>query len=108
MIDSDDAGNLFQRCFSADYAVNVKQTDAFEQARAQIEAVMRDIEAILPKVRDFMSGSEFGREALSKADQALQRTKTAIGARSLDELSQSKEPLERTLRMLRGVAQKMG
>jgi molecular chaperone DnaK len=93
---------------SADYAVNVKQTDAFEQARAQVEAVMRDIEGILPKVREFMSGSEFGREALSKADQALQRTKLAINARSLDELAQSKEPLERTLRMLRGVAQKMG
>jgi molecular chaperone DnaK len=93
---------------SADYAVGVKQTDAFEQARAQVEAVVRDVEAILPKVRDFMSGSDFGKEALSKADAALHRTKQAIAMRTIQELNASKEPLERTLRMLRGVAQKMG
>ncbi len=93
---------------SADYAVGVKQSDAFEQARAQVEAVVRDVEAILPKVRDFMSGSDFGKEALSKADAALVRTKQAIQSRNMQELASSKEPLERTLRMLRGVAQKMG
>ncbi|MCK6552226.1 molecular chaperone DnaK [Myxococcota bacterium] len=93
---------------SAEYAVNVKAVDAFEQSKAQVEAVVRDVEAILPKVRGFMSGSDFGREALSKADAALMRTKNAIAMRSIDELNASKEPLERTLRMLRGVAQKMG
>jgi molecular chaperone DnaK len=93
---------------SADYAVGVKQSDAFEQAKAQVEAVVRDVETILPKVRDFMSGSDFGKEALSKADMALTRTKQAIQSRSMQELASSKEPLERTLRMLRGVAQKMG
>jgi molecular chaperone DnaK len=93
---------------SADYAVGVKQSDAFEQAKAQLEAVVRDVEAILPKVRGFMSGSDFGKEALTKADAALQRTRAAIQQRSIQELNASKEPLERTLRMLRGVAQKMG
>ncbi len=92
---------------SSDYAVTVKQSDAFEQEKAQVEAIVRDIEGILPKVREFMNGSEFGREALLKAEQAMARSKIAIGARSIDELKQSKDPLERTLRMLRGVAQRI-
>jgi molecular chaperone DnaK len=93
---------------SSDYAVNVKSSDAFEQTKAEVEAIMRDIEAIMPKVRDFMSGSEFGREALSKAEQSLAKTKEAMQQRSLEAVKDSREPLERTLRMLRGVAQKMG
>ncbi len=93
---------------AADYAVGVKQTDAFEQRRAEVEATVRDIDALLPRVRSFMSGSEFGREALHKAEATRQRAKEAIDRRSLDELDNAKEPLERTLRMLRGVAQKMG
>jgi molecular chaperone DnaK len=93
---------------ASDYAVGVKQSDAFEQERAGVEAVIRDIETIVPQVRGFMSGSDFGKEALVKADGALQRAKEAIGRRNLEALKASREPLERTLRMLRGVAQKMG
>ena len=93
---------------AADYAVGVKELGATEQLRADVDGAIRDVETILPEVRTFMSGSDFGREALSKAELALRRAKEASAQRSLKELEQAKEPLERTLRMLRGVAQKMG
>lgn len=93
---------------AAQYAVDVKQSDATEQLKAEVDALIRDVETILPKVRDFMSGSDFGKEALVKAETALKRAKEASGARNQDQLGTAKEPLERTLRMLRGVAQKMG
>ncbi len=91
-----------------EYAVNTKASDAFEQKRARIEATIRDIETILPQVRTFMSGSGFGQEALTKADAAMTRAKSAVEARSLKGIEAVQGPLERTLRMLRGVAQKMG
>jgi molecular chaperone DnaK len=93
---------------ASEYAVDIKENTAVEQAKAEVEAVIRDVEAILPQVKTFMGGSDFGREALSKAEAALNRAKSAAAAKNLEELKSSKDPLERTLRMLRGVAQKMG
>ncbi len=93
---------------ASDYAVGVKTTDAFEGARAEVEAVIRDIDAILPKVRGIIAGSEFGEDALKKVDTAVTRARQAIESRSVDALKASKEPLERTLKMLKGVATKLG
>ncbi len=93
---------------AADYAVDVKQADAFEKARAEVDAIIRDVETILPQVRGFMGGSDFGKEALLKAEAALNKAKTATQGRSMEALNTARDPLERTLRMLRGVAQKMG
>lgn len=93
---------------AADYALGVKHSDAFEKLKAEVGAIIRDVDAILPQVSSFMRGSDFGREALVKAEATRARAQAAIDRRSLDELEAAKEPLERTLRMLRGVAQKMG
>jgi molecular chaperone DnaK len=93
---------------AADYAVDVKHADAFEKARAEVDAIIRDVETILPQVRSFMGGSDFGKEALLKAEAALNKAKTATQGRSMEALNTARDPLERTLRMLRGVAQKMG
>ena len=92
---------------AADYAVDVKQEDALEKLRAQIDSMVLDYEGLLPKVQAFMSGSDFGREALAKADTTVQRARQASARRSMRDLKEVKDPLERTLRMLRGVAEKM-
>ena len=92
---------------AAEYAVDVKKNEAFEQLKAEVEGMIRDVEALFPRVQEFMSGSDFGREALTKASAALQRAKDAAGGHSFEALAAAKDPLERTLRMLRGVSQKM-
>ncbi len=93
---------------AAHYAVDVKQNEALEKLKAEIDAVIRDVETILPQVQSFMSGSDFGKEALAKAEGALVRAKAGSDARDMEQMKAAREPLERTLRMLRGVAQKMG
>lgn len=92
---------------AAEYAVDVKEADVREKVRAELQAVVRDVEALLPQVRGFMGASGFGREALAKAEAALIRSKHAVSTRDPDELTGSKEPLVRTLQMLRGVAKNM-
>ncbi len=92
---------------AADHAVDVKQEDALKQLLADVDSLIRDVEGILPVVHGFMSGSQFGRDALSKAKDTLAKAKEASSMRSMQGLLDVKEPLERTLRMLRGVAQKM-
>jgi molecular chaperone DnaK len=93
---------------AAQYAVDVKRNEALEKLKAEVDGIIRDVETILPQVQGFMSGSDFGREALAKASGALQRAKGASQGRDMEQLKAAREPLERTLRMLRGVAQKMG
>lgn len=93
---------------SADYAVSVKADEAFGTLRAEVEAVMRDIEALMPKVEPVIATSEFGEEALRKARGAIERARQAIDSRSTEALQSTRDPLDRTLKMLRGVAQKMG
>ncbi len=90
------------------YAVGVKTNEAFEERKARVEATMRDIEGLLPKVRPVIASSEFGSEALRKVETALERARGAITARSTEGLDATIDALERTLKMLRGVADKMG
>ena len=93
---------------SAEHAVGVKADDAFGAARAETEAMIRDVEALLPAVESVIATSEFGDEALRKAHQAMERARQAIESRSTEAVTTACEPLERTLKMLRGVSQKMG
>lgn len=93
---------------AAEFAVDIKSNEALDKLKAVVDAVIRDVDAIVPQVQSFMSGSDFGKEALAKAEGALARAKEASRSKNMDELTASREPLERTLRMLRGVAQKMG
>ncbi|MCC7383700.1 MAG: molecular chaperone DnaK [Deltaproteobacteria bacterium] len=93
---------------SSDYAVGVKADDAFDLARAEIEAMVRDVEGLLPKVEPVIAASDFGEEALRKARGAVERAQSAIESRSTEAVNSAREPLDRTLKMLRGVSQKMG
>jgi len=93
---------------ASDYAVSVKADDAFGSVRAEVEAIMRDVEALLPKVEPVIATSEFGEEALRKARASLDRARQAIDSRSTELVAGVKDPLDRTLKMLRGVSQKMG
>jgi len=90
-----------------EYAVETKNTDAFEHDRSTAESRMKDIERLLAKVGDFMSGSDVGREALKKAEKIVQETRDAISRKDHESLKSKLEALERTLRMLRGVHDRM-
>lgn len=90
-----------------DFAVEAKTSDAFEQDKAKAQTLVRDIETLLGRVRDFMSGSDFGREALEKAEAIVQSTRTEIQRGDHDELKKLLGPLERTYKMLRGVDDRM-
>ena len=92
---------------AADYAVDVKQGDAVDQKRAGIDALARDVATVLQRVKDFMGGTEFGREALSKIEATLGKAKQASDMRSMPMLQEVAEPLERALRMLRELEQRL-
>ncbi|MEM1026102.1 MAG: molecular chaperone DnaK [Myxococcota bacterium] len=91
---------------ASEYALGVKEDDKTARLRADVDGLLRDIDAVLPRVRGFMSGSDFGKEALAKADGIIGKGREFVGGPG-QFTEDEKTTLERTLKMLRGVLQKM-
>jgi molecular chaperone DnaK len=90
------------------YAVADKEMEKFNAMKTDVERAVREIEKLLPTVKDVIGGSDFGGDAIKKADQVVERAKRAISMQDLAALSQVREPLERTQSMFKGVAAKVG
>ena len=89
-----------------DYMVEVRSGQEFEKARHQAERILDEVEQLFPKVSEIISGSDFGQDAVKKARGVIERTRSAIAARDLPQLTDSSEALTRTLNMFRGVVSK--
>lgn len=91
-----------------DYLVDVRADEAVLQAREEVQRALSDIGRIFPKVRALLAGSDFGEDALRKAEGVLERGRDALESDDLDTLNHTSEALTRTLNMFRGVLQKIG
>ena len=89
-----------------DYMVEVAPAEEFEKARQAAEKLIEEIEALFPQVGDAIAGSDFGQDAVKKARAVVDRTRSAISAKDLTNLSDATEALNRTLNMFRGVVSK--
>ena len=82
-------------------------SDELEQKRLEVQRILQDIDKLLPKVRPVIGKTDFGVEALARAERSMDKARAAIENNSLDELSACKEPLERTASLLSGVIEKL-
>jgi molecular chaperone DnaK len=93
---------------SQDYMVERRASEEVEQKREQCRRLIDDVEKLFPKVEEVVSGSEFGKDALEKAQAVISRANHAIDKQDLSGLVDAIESLERTHRMFKGVVAKMG
>jgi len=93
---------------SQDYMVERRASEEVEQKREQCRRLIDDVEKLFPKVEEVVSGSEFGKDALEKAQAVISRANHAIDKQDLSGLVDAIESLERTYRMFKGVVAKMG
>ena len=91
---------------SHDYMLDVKKNEEFERAQIQVRKVVEEIEELFPRVRDVMSGTSFGRDAISKAEAVVERATQDLDSRDVRALAEVQESLDRTLSMFRGVVTK--
>jgi molecular chaperone DnaK len=75
-----------------------------ELTRERVEAVMREIEGLVPAVRAALERSRFGKDAVQKAEGVLARVRQAVADGDAQALAGSEEALERTLQLFRGLA----
>jgi molecular chaperone DnaK len=91
---------------SHEYMLDVKKNEDLERGQLQVRKVVEEVEALFPEVRDVMSGTSFGRDAISKAEAVVARAKLDLEGRDVRALAEVQESLDRTVSMFRGVVTK--
>jgi len=82
-------------------------SDQFENERLEVERSLREIERLLPEAKPVIANTDFGKAALQKAEQAVERARVSIEKRDRATLALCREPLERTVSLLRSVLAKL-
>jgi molecular chaperone DnaK len=90
------------------FAVAEKNNEEFQALKTEVERSLREIDRLLPGVRDFLGASELGDGALKKIAAVKERAGSAIQAQDFELLKSVHEPLERAVTMLKGVAERVG
>ena len=90
-----------------EFAVTEKNTEVFQTLRNDVERHLREVDALVPKVRDFLSASDFGEDALKKVETQKERARRAIQMQDIPALKEVREKLERANTMLKGVAERV-
>ncbi|HXN42377.1 MAG TPA: Hsp70 family protein, partial [Myxococcaceae bacterium] len=73
-----------------------------------LKDTMREVRALLPKVQAAMNGSDFGMDALRRAEQTLTQGEEALKGKSISAMVASTDQLARTLNLFKGWLQRIG
>jgi hypothetical protein len=87
-----------------DTVASAEASESFDSQRVDTERLLRDIETMLPRAKPLIEDTEFGIEALRKAEQSIQQARGALDARDVRLLEECRGP--RTNSIL--VAQRSG
>jgi molecular chaperone DnaK len=93
---------------NAEYMVAVKNDQRFEELRGEVEPLLKECDALAAQFRAAVAGSDYGLDIAEKAARAAETARSAIKARDYNQLSASKESLERSVQIFRAVVQKLG
>ena len=89
-----------------DYLLELRDSEEFEREKQAVEKIIDEIERLFPKVEEIISGSDFGQDAVKKARQVLERARASIAAKDRQAVQDTKDALNRTLNMFKGVVSK--
>jgi molecular chaperone DnaK len=86
-----------------EYMVERRADEDFEAAKQSAETLIAEIERLFPEVERVVGTADFGRDAMSRAANVLDRTRKAISSKNTDAVKEQIEQLARTERMFKGV-----
>jgi molecular chaperone DnaK len=91
-----------------EHQITTARDDALERKRGEARRNFVQVEKIFPQVRGLLAGSDFGEDAIRKAEGVLDRARRAIDGSDLEALETASEALSRTLNMFKGVVEQIG
>jgi molecular chaperone DnaK len=86
-----------------EYMVERRSDEEFEAAKQAAETLMAEIERLFAEVERVVGTADFGRDAMARARNVLDRTRKAIASKNADAVKEQVEQLSRTERMFKGV-----
>jgi molecular chaperone DnaK len=91
-----------------DYMLEARVSDELKNKRNELDAVIKEVAEMLPKVQKLTEGSEFGVDAVAKAVKGLESARRARDGNNLAAVTEAVDTLNRTLNLFRGVIQRIG
>jgi molecular chaperone DnaK len=91
-----------------EYLLEAMSSEAATSRRLEVRAAVKDLRALIPEMRRVTAGSEFGVEALARAEKLLAGAEGAARGSDLKLLTESLDQLTRTIGLFRGVIGRMG
>ena len=91
---------------SQSYMIELRASEEIERRRQHAEKLIDTIRTLFPQVEDAMSGTRFGRDAMAKAEAAVQRAEQDLGRGDGKDLLDTIDSLDRTLGMFKNVMHK--
>jgi molecular chaperone DnaK len=88
-----------------DYMLALKAEEDTERARQQLEKLVDEAEALLPKVAQILAGTPFETESLTAARNVIAEARGAVDKRDGAEVARMAESVTRTVKMFRGLVQ---
>ncbi|MDQ3266303.1 MAG: molecular chaperone DnaK [Myxococcota bacterium] len=91
-----------------DYMLEAKSVEQVGAKRSELESTIKEVRELLPQVHRLTGDSDFGRDAIKKAEKSLEAAASALANNNLSSLSESLDQLSRTANLFRGVVQRIG
>jgi molecular chaperone DnaK len=92
----------------ADLMLEARAEEEVKTKRLELQSLVSEVTELMPQLQKATAGSEFGKDALAKAQQALEGARTAAQATELKKVTDSIDTLTRTVSLFRGVLQRIG
>jgi molecular chaperone DnaK len=90
-----------------EYLLAAQAADEVKTRRSELEGLVREVADALPRVRALALSSDFGMDAVNKAELHLEQARRVLGDTDLTAVSEAVDLLGRTLSVLRGVSQRL-
>ncbi len=91
-----------------DYLLEAKVSEELKAKRGELDAVLKEVSALLPQVQKITEGSEFGVDAVAKAIKSIEAARRSLEVGSLATVTESVDTLHRTMNLFKGVMQRIG
>jgi molecular chaperone DnaK len=91
-----------------DYLLAARTTEELKSKKNELESALKEANDLLPQVKNLTAGSDFGAEALTRAERALEDARKALSGDRLSAVTDAIDQMARTVNLFRGVIQRMG
>jgi molecular chaperone DnaK len=92
----------------ADLLLEARTEEVVKTRQSELKGLMREVVELIPQLQQATDGSDFGPDAVSKANRALEAARAVVDRGDLTKVTESIDTLNRTISLFKGVLQRIG